>query len=86
LNPLTLRQNLDAAVVAFRVGMEASGSERLAGFIDCLTRQIVMYPPQVIAELQPLLNELMAAQARRDYTFVADLLEYPLSTLLNQAT
>jgi len=73
-----------SSVVAFRFGMEAQGDEGLVAIIDSL--------PLLIAdskELDPeLLNEVLAgillAQSRKDFLYLADLLENELLPLLRR--
>ncbi len=67
----------------FRVGMEAGGSDALIRFIDTfevhLREQADTTRAAVIA---PLLNNIIQAQLRGDFLYVADLLEYELKPLL----
>jgi len=73
---------LKAAASAFRLGIEAQASENLVEFIDLLTPlvQNPIYPYR--EEMNTVLAELLAAQSRKDYLYVADLLEYELAKCL----
>ena len=78
--------NLNAAANSFRVGMEAQGNDRLSKCIDALwsgLNQGALQPVSLAsAHLLPILEDLLAAQDRGDYLYVADLLEYGISRYL----
>ena len=67
---------------AFRLGREAAGSENLTRFIDAVVPALATAPPELMQTLGPILNEVLAAQQRHDYSHLADLLEYELQPLL----
>lgn len=75
---------LNNAGRAFRLGMEATGSENLTQFIDALQDVLKTLPPEKIPQLSAALNESLTAQSRRDYSYLADLLEYQIRPLLEQ--
>lgn len=66
------------AITAFRLGREGEGSAALVKFIDCLAPALERNSDLLGGDEATLLNEIMAAQQRGDYLFVADLLEYLL--------
>ena len=70
------RELLNAAIGCFRLGMEGLGNEHLIGFIDAIQLVSSRFPSENIQRINPILNEVVLAQARKDYLFVADLLEY----------
>ncbi len=75
--------NLNAAANSFRVGMEAQGNDRLSKCIDALwsgLNQGDLQPGSF--HLLPILEDLLAAQYRGDYLYVADLLEYGIRRYL----
>lgn len=77
------REALKSAATAFRLGMEGQASQDLVRFIDSFLP--VLQDPDRAAdckEINPLLNEVLAAQSRKDYLRVADLLEYEVSALI----
>ena len=70
------------AAYAFRLGMEAQGSEGLIVLIDALPAYLEAMPGDVSARLNQLLATMLAAQSRKDYLYLADLLVHELLTLL----
>lgn len=76
------RNALTSAVKLFRLGMEGQASKMLVEFIDSFLPSLAGATPEHIGRISPLLNEIMAAQARKDYLRVADLLEYEITPLL----
>ena len=74
--------NLRQAALAFRLGQEATGCERLTGFIDGLLPTLGNASPDLVHQLERVLGEALQAQQRKDFILVADLLEYELAPLL----
>jgi hypothetical protein len=76
--------NLDAAealhlaIDSFRLGMDAQGSNALLRFIDLLGILLQANPSVLGPAESMLLNTLLAAQARGDHLYIADLLQYEL--------
>lgn len=66
------------AITAFRLGREGEGSNALVKFIDGLAPVLESNSALLGPDEAALLSEIMAAQQRGDYLFVADLLEYLL--------
>lgn len=71
-------EHLREAVIAFRLGIEGQGSDRLAKFIDCLLPMLQGATSGLGATETALLEALFAAQSRGDFLYVADLLEFEL--------
>ena len=78
------RALLSDAAEAFRQGREARGCDWLAQFNDrflpLATRGDIPLPMEVLAQAT---RELLAAQTRGDFLYVADLLEYVLAPSLS---
>lgn len=70
----------DEAARAFRLGMEGQASENLIEFIDRYSHQLGSrtISPGEMEGIAAVLGELFEAQARKDYLYLADLLEYRL--------
>jgi len=68
-----------------RLGMEALGSVELVNSIDLLIVKLPELQPSVTAEIQQLLARTLAAQERKDYLYVADLLEYEIAPCLRKS-
>jgi hypothetical protein len=76
------REALKSAATAFRLGMEGQASQDLVRFIDVFL-PVLQDPNRAdCKEINRLLNEVLAAQSRKDYLRVADLLEYEVSALI----
>lgn len=69
------------AAQAFRLGMEGAAGSALQTLVDGLLVEL-QRAPDAVARVQPLLAELLAAQARRDPVGAADVLEHELAPLL----
>ena len=76
------QEQLDSATRAFRVGMDNQGNDNLAAMIDCLANELAGIAPQHLEEFNKMLTETLAAQTRKDYLFVADMLEFEIKNLL----
>lgn len=68
---------------AFRFGMEAQGSEGLIALIDALPSFVGQFSPEEAGRLNQLLATMLAAQGRKDYGYLADLLEHELLGILS---
>lgn len=73
---------VQGAVVAFRLGREAQGSEKLVAIVDLLPGLVSNVPSTALPRLNGMFSAMLAAQSRRDFLFLADLLEYELSAVL----
>lgn len=72
-------QILKTTADAFRLGMEGQASENLVKLIDLL---MPMFQDPAWSNREGknrILEELLAAQSRKDYLYAADLLEYEVS-------
>lgn len=76
------QKSLRSAATAFRLGMEGRAGKDLVGFIDSLFPIFQNFNQTGFHKINGLLNEILAAQSRKDYLRVADLLEYELSLLV----
>ncbi len=77
-----MHEALRRAVRDFRMGMDGSGSAALIEFVDAFSREITAGRVKNAGELMPVLSEILAAQGRGDYLYVADLLEYEVARRL----
>jgi len=75
-------QSLQAAALAFRLGMEGKGCEALATFAGAA---LPLVEGGAAMQLQFSLAEALSAQTRRDFMRLADCLEYEIQPLLIQA-
>ena len=76
------QKTLMSAATAFRLGMEGQAGKDLVGFIDSFFPILQNFNQTGFQEINGLLNEILAAQSRKDYLRAADLLEYELSSLI----
>jgi len=65
-----------------RLGMEALGSVELVNSIDLLIAKLPELQPSLASDIQVLLSLALSAQERKDYLYVADLLEYEIAPRL----
>ena len=70
---------------SLRLGMEAKGCAVLVLCLDELEKQLPNLPLEVTNQILPYLGDALAAQERKDYLLVADLLEYEIAPLLLNA-
>lgn len=70
------------AAGAFRLGMEAQGSQDLVELIDALPLFLEGMSNEMALRANQLLASMFEAQSRKDYLHLADLLEYELLRLL----
>lgn len=82
MSTTTLAQEARRAAQAFRLGMEGAAGSAIQALVDGLAVELRRRPERV-AHVQPLLAELLAAQARRDPIGAADVLEHDLAPLLD---
>ncbi len=75
---------IKSVVGAFRLGMEAQGGEGLIAIIDSLPSLIAERKELALEMLNELLTEILSSQSRKDFLFLADLLEYELLPLLRR--
>ncbi len=68
---------------AFRLGMEGQANDRLTALIDALGQLMATAPEATLQRLNPLLNEVLSAMARKDHLWAADLLEYEIAPLIS---
>jgi hypothetical protein len=77
--------HLDSAILALRLGMEGMAGDRMARFIDALAPRLSLSAPAATQRLNPLLGEALAAQGRKDFQRMADLLQYEIKPLLDRS-
>jgi hypothetical protein len=77
--------HLDSAILALRLGMEGMAGDRMASFIDALAPRLSLAAPVVMQRLNPLLGEALAAQGRKDFQRMADLLQYEIRPLFDRS-
>lgn len=70
---------------ALRLGMEAQGSAALVHCLDKLQQRLCELPGETTNAILLHLEQALAAQQRKDYLLVADLLEYEIAPLLQRA-
>jgi len=73
---------LQDCVRCFRLGMEGMAGDRFAKYIDVLQERLAGLAPGILVRLTPVLSEILLAQQRRDFIWVADLMEYRLRPLV----
>ncbi len=83
-NNMTLENHLDLTVSAFRCGQEGTAHETLTLLIDSLGKLLTQLEMEAMLQLAPLLEEILTAVARKDFSWAADLMEYKLSPLIKQ--
>lgn len=76
-------QKLTEVANGYRLGQEGHGSLKLAQLIEMLLPELNDFPPTSLSTLNHLLTQAMEALSRRDYLFVADLLEYPIKDVID---
>lgn len=69
---------------SLRLGMEAQGCATLVLCLNQLERRLPLFPVELIQKILLLLGQALAAQERKDYLQVADILEYEIAPLLQQ--
>ena len=81
----TAKENLREAISAFRLGIDAQGSAALVKFIDHLSRNMQENVSLFGEAESNVLTNIVEAQSRSDFIYVADLLEYvlPNTNLVN---
>lgn len=73
---------LHSTVESFRLGMEGQGSQALVELIDSLSQSLIGLRQEDMAPLNTVLVQALEAQQRKDYLYVADVLEYRLKPFL----
>lgn len=81
---LDISQKLDEVARGYRLGMEGHGSVKLVQLIEMLLPELTDLPPTNLIPLNHLLTQSMEALSRRDYLFVADLLEFPIKDAIDE--
>lgn len=77
-----LQAHLTAAVMSFRVGMEAKGNQELAQLVEAIALELAQgCPPAGSAALAGLLGETDAALGRGDFLYAADLLQFEIAPI-----
>ena len=69
---------LENIINSFRLGREAQGSAAMVEFIDCLTPKMTKFASDLSQDDIAIVNELISAQSRCDFLYIADILEYIL--------
>lgn len=80
----SLTNILKTAIEAFRLGMEAAGSEALIVGIELLTVRISSWNETDLQELNPWLERLFDAQRQKNFLYAADLLEYQILPIFTE--
>ncbi len=78
-----ISQQLTEVASGYRQGLEGHGSLKLVQLIEMLLPELTDFPPTSLSTLNHLLTQAMEALSRRDYLFVADLLEYPIKDAID---
>lgn len=73
---------LQSTAESFRLGMEGAGSQALVELIDGLSLNLIGLRQEDIAALNTILVRALEAQQRKDFLYVADMLEYRLKPFL----
>lgn len=81
---LSLLTDMTVASRAFRLGVEGEGSDALIRTIDQMITLLGALPESGMQAANGILLELLAAQGRKDFLLVADLLEFELAPLLRR--
>ena len=76
-------QMILSTAISFRLGMEAQASEGLVALIDALPQVLADCSEIDTARLNLILATMLAAQSRKDYIYLADLLQYELASQFN---
>lgn len=76
------QKHLHATIIALRLGMEGMAGDRMARFIDTLEPWLAGVNQDQMQHLLPLLSEALEAQARGDFSRLADLLQYEIRPLI----
>ena len=71
-------KQLSKSIESFRLGMDAAGNSALTAFIDRISQQLSNDVALCGQQEIELINEIVNAQMRGDYIYIADLLEYRL--------
>jgi len=72
------RQYLSQAIISFRLGMDAEGSDNLMKFIDHF-RQLFSPGRKYLSDYDAqLIKTIVSAQRRGDTIYLADLIEYEI--------
>lgn len=72
-----MQELLREIIKQFRLGAEGRGNTLLVQFIEQIM-QIVQRQGQLNPEVMPVMQEILAAQERADYLWIADMMEYKL--------
>lgn len=80
-NP-NLEELLATTACSFRCGQEGMANNVMTVMIDCLGPKLPLMPADALQQMTPLLEEIMAAVSRKDFSRAADLLEYRLLPLV----
>ncbi len=78
------QEALRVAARSFRLGMEGQASNDLVAFVDNFMPLLKSFGELDVGRVTSLLGELLSAQSRKDYLYVADLLEYEIAHLLQE--
>lgn len=87
------KANLSSLIVAsagrseffFRIGMEASGNEHFAEFIELLLKFIDKNHNDAIGELNAILTKMLLAQERRNWVGLSDIIQYEFIDFFNKS-
>ncbi|MCP4599828.1 MAG: hypothetical protein GY847_04685 [Proteobacteria bacterium] len=74
---------LENAVEQLRMGMEGGGNAAMVSFIDAFQQALGGNAANMqLIKIVPVLQQIIQAQTRGDYLWVADILEYEILPLL----
>ncbi|MDH5231331.1 MAG: hypothetical protein OEZ58_23900 [Gammaproteobacteria bacterium] len=77
-----IHQQIATTANYFRMGMEAMASDSFVKLVESLLTSSNTQNTETAAQLNFILSEIIAAQQRCDYLYIADLLQYELQPLL----
>lgn len=80
----SLVNSLRLAIESFRLGMEAAGSEALITGTELLAEKISGWSETDLQGLNQWLGNIFEAQKKKNFLYVADLLEYQILPIITE--